>query len=412
MKQKIFLLIFIVVFSHFSEAQNNPGLVSYQEIQRMSPAVRAKYLEGVREIVEELEQKGVILMSPSSTNHGQQKSSMLKNTILEMISKNQTAQAAMINNCSCSSELYESDTNYQSSVLTCIQKPKTPCAPGTHLEADEKSCSGAVKCPGAINSDGHLTLYRRGCAGRCVPDENTNTLSGEDPVEKGKRDPRGLESRGRSGDPSNSNKSKEKKEDVMKCMPVKCDPEDSELRFRVKSDFNQRVIEKSDKRCINGGMIGQYNIEGNKKCRAIRQKRIGSFNLTCSASQTMCNPMLYGLANENPPKALCVPIAVEVTKACHEVGSIENAQKFWQRSDLVTEDLEEQWDNLRAAIEKDLCSEKRSAEYHCQECFYIYKRLSELNKLAGSCVGKCGDLSRCTIQQGVESNPGSSGTQQ
>lgn len=182
------------------------------------------------------------------------------------------------------------------------------------------------------------------------------------------------------------------------CYEIACPKDDPEYRFQVKEDFNNRVKETGDARCVNGGLIGKYDINGRKKCLPVQTLKIGPLDLKCKSGTTMCNPLLFGLEKSEPVTPYCIPIGLEMTKQCYDKASgADGAREFWKNPSVTHETMAEEWDKIVKFLREDICTEERTAKYHCLECAVIAKRLAELNKMVDGCpkANKCGDNVVC-----------------
>lgn len=150
--------------------------------------------------------------------------------------------------------------------------------------------------------------------------------------------------------------------------------------------------------CFKAGLPSTYNQRG--KCKRVESLQIGSMTLSCEEGKTLCNPLLYGLKQDQ--KALCVPKGKGM-KACREKGkelglSTKHVARFWNMQpnsdgpnstaeDFNAQDVSDLWSQQHAVLTQRC--EDPSDRQTCRKCAKIGHRLARLSRLA-KCSDSCG----------------------
>ncbi len=149
--------------------------------------------------------------------------------------------------------------------------------------------------------------------------------------------------------------------------------------------------------CVYGGNISQQR-EGTSRSRG-RCKPVRKFTVTagdtpkeCPEGQTICNPLVFGYGEEPTPAGaprapaaerrftvpLCVPAGREATEKCNRKAPKDNANHLFENSSNGFKDTWNEWkSNLRK-----MCNEQgedpAAARFHCKECGIMLERLFAL----------------------------------
>lgn len=434
-----FLLFAVVMIGHpFAQAapaSTFPEILDYYEMMKLPAAEREAYLRGVIDIVNWAERLNLYAAVDEETQAGVSRPPSAITWLLSLSSAEAVASIdCKPTDCPSGSIVYLSAGKLQQCLQRC---PKGQKGEFVRCNLDyscsslcvEEKCSGpsagvAPKVAPGPGGGGNAEI-KPGADGtvQVKPggggEIDASCAKSKDPGDCQKRLEKEREAQRAEADAAAKKKKEAEKAGETDCEEITCPSEDPQYRFKVKEDFNKRVTSSKDVRCINGGMIGKYDIEGRKKCRPVQAAEFGPLKLTCGAGKTMCSPLLFGLAKDDPPKALCVDIGLEMTEQCMQKGGPEKARAFWKRSDISHEILAEEWKKLTSAFTDDLCREKASANYHCKECALIAQQLIKLNKMVDKCKNKCGKEVRCFfagstgikgLEKGTDTQGGSGAT--
>ena len=157
------------------------------------------------------------------------------------------------------------------------------------------------------------------------------------------------------------------------CLPFAC---------RGTEKPRSRDVRKESPLCINAGMALDFDAKGDF-CPSVRE--FGSGGLKCERNETMCNPLIFGVASDD--KAVCVPIGARTTLGCVWKTRAHRGKaspfKKWDSGGA-----EEAWDQLREKLGK-ICGAGKTAEYHCAECRLIASALAHSNR-AYKNIDACG----------------------
>lgn len=179
-------------------------------------------------------------------------------------------------------------------------------------------------------------------------------------------------------------------ETSVKEFPNQCDKETyvcpfgDDAREASRDEFEKNLSDRSN-RCLNGGNVSTYNATA-RKCARVSSKDIGGKTYSCTGNRTLCNPMIFGLQNDD--SAICVALQMNVTVACTEVAKdlsggdpAANALKFLKSHPEVAD----AWNKWGQSMEQ-MCqpkSDKASHQFHCTECTLIFSNLQKMNALTG-----------------------------
>lgn len=152
------------------------------------------------------------------------------------------------------------------------------------------------------------------------------------------------------------------------CAPK---PQACESRDRIRRQYYQGNLP-----CVFAGMVSSL-ANGNRRCQAVTEYKIGDKTLKCDAGQTMCNPMLFGtVLGSNPETPICVGRGQAVTEHCGKISNARDAELFLNRN---VSGLQDKWDEFKRGLE-DTCKEGSvAAKFHCHECNLMKQRLFELH---------------------------------
>ncbi len=145
--------------------------------------------------------------------------------------------------------------------------------------------------------------------------------------------------------------------------------------------------------CINGANLSRYNVT-TRTCARVSNKNYGDRRFTCSGSQTLCNPLVFGVQTNG--QALCVRLRTNVTLACstaaRSLGGNDpaaNALNFLRENPS----MQQAWNEWAQSIER-MCqpgTDRNSHRFHCTVCTLIFTHLQKLNALTGY-ANACGNL--------------------
>lgn len=381
-----------------------PEMLTYYQLTRLSERERAAYIEEVVSLFRYLEAREngkVATLPPSKTT--------LVTDIWSLLLRGPSVQAEA---CPKGEESINMDgkhycaasckEGYQKAGIVCKLSSPPQCSFNCVIIA--KNPDWVLPTPDNKEADGNEIVGRDGkVAGRTT--EKTGRVT-QNPVatpeggDKPTTDLAEAEEKAPVAGDDKTPKTTDQKPVTPKdaCYEIACPATDSQYRFTVKEDFNKRVTETNDARCINAGLVGKYDISGNKKCLPVQKFKIGSLDLSCKSGTTMCNPLLFGLEKQDPATPHCITIGLEMTKQCYDkAAGAQGARDFWKNPSVTHEAMAEEWDKITKFLREDICTEERSAKYHCLECALIAKRLAELNKMVDACpkANKCGDKVIC-----------------
>jgi hypothetical protein len=170
-----------------------------------------------------------------------------------------------------------------------------------------------------------------------------------------------------------------------------CVPQQCTVNREVQNDYSQKFRERptggGTRRCINAGMVTDYDHD-NPHCPRVPRAEMGGFRTEdCPARHTICNPLIFGLLPGNKP--LCVPVGWATTRRCDQESRKQNALDiFTSRPPTLTEDqLRREWDKFREEF-KSLCvDDDTSRNFHCVECGVIARRNAEFLRQMGDQTG-------------------------
>ncbi len=128
--------------------------------------------------------------------------------------------------------------------------------------------------------------------------------------------------------------------------------------------------------CVFAGMVSSL-ANGNRRCQAVTEYKIGDKTLKCETGQTMCNPMLFGtVLGSNPETPICVGRGQAVTEQCGKISNARDAELFLNRN---VSGLQDKWDEFKRGLENTCKEGSVSAKFHCHECNLMNQRLFELH---------------------------------
>ena len=194
--------------------------------------------------------------------------------------------------------------------------------------------------------------------------------------------------------------------------PEQCIPRQCTVNREVQNEYSQRFRQRPEggvsRRCINAGMVTDYD-HNNPHCPRVPRAELGGFTTEdCPPRHTICNPLIFGLLEGNKP--LCVPVGWATTRRCDQESRNQNARDIFTNrpSNLTEEALRREWDRFRNEF-KSLCAEdETSLNFHCVECGVIARRnaefLNQMENQAGGSSVKRTSLCR-SAREHTPSNP-------
>lgn len=149
------------------------------------------------------------------------------------------------------------------------------------------------------------------------------------------------------------------------------------------------------RRCAISGFVSK--LSSKQKCSAIREWKIGAhWSGKCGASETMCNPMVFGFQDDGKP--LCIKLGQNVTNQCKaKADSVGNtpkkiAEQLMGKTEatkkIPIDDLADRWREFREGLTA-LCEPGASLEFHCNECATMDIQIRAMN-MVSTCADKCG----------------------
>lgn len=156
--------------------------------------------------------------------------------------------------------------------------------------------------------------------------------------------------------------------------------------------------------CIYGGNISGYKNPNNPKpgeCKPVREAKLGEKVFSCAAGQTLCSPLVFGVADYAGGKGYCVR-GKNATQECATKGSpigvVGQISAMGASAGYEWDRLKEGLKNLVAScitedVEKNQISISPTA-FQCQECQIIASRVVEMRRALNS---KLSELS-CDLQ--------------
>lgn len=152
------------------------------------------------------------------------------------------------------------------------------------------------------------------------------------------------------------------------CAPK---PQTCESRDTIRRSFYQGNLP-----CVFAGMVSELK-NGNRRCQAVTEYKIGDKTLKCENGQTMCNPMLFGtILGSSPETPICVGRGQAVTEHCGKISNARDAELFLNRN---VSGLQDKWDEFKRDLENTCKEGTVSAKFHCHECNLMQSRLFELH---------------------------------
>lgn len=199
--------------------------------------------------------------------------------------------------------------------------------------------------------------YTRFQAGEFDPDRLTSSTTSEAsaPVTQPAQGP----------EPASSARLNQK---IAACAPK---PQTCESRDTIRRSFYQGNLP-----CVFAGMVSELK-NGNRRCQAVTEYKIGDKTLKCENGQTMCNPMLFGtILGSSPETPICVGRGQAVTEHCGKISNARDAELFLNRN---VSGLQDKWDEFKRDLENTCKEGTVSAKFHCHECNLMQNRLFELH---------------------------------
>lgn len=199
--------------------------------------------------------------------------------------------------------------------------------------------------------------YTRFQAGEFDPDRLTSSTTSEAsaPVTQPAQGP----------EPASSARLNQK---IAACAPK---PQTCESRDTIRRSFYQGNLP-----CVFAGMVSELK-NGNRRCQAVTEYKIGDKTLKCENGQTMCNPMLFGtILGSSPETPICVGRGQAVTEHCGKISNARDAELFLNRN---VSGLQDKWDEFKRDLENTCKKGTVSAKFHCHECNLMQSRLFELH---------------------------------
>lgn len=152
------------------------------------------------------------------------------------------------------------------------------------------------------------------------------------------------------------------------CAPK---PQTCQSRDTIRRSFYQGNLP-----CVFAGMVSELK-NGNRRCQAVTEYKIGDKTLKCENGQTMCNPMLFGtILGSSPETPICVGRGQAVTEHCGKISNARDAELFLNRN---VSGLQDKWDEFKRDLENTCKEGTVSAKFHCHECNLMQSRLFELH---------------------------------
>jgi hypothetical protein len=152
------------------------------------------------------------------------------------------------------------------------------------------------------------------------------------------------------------------------CAPK---PETCESREKIRA-----IYDRGNLPCVFAGMISKLS-NGNRRCEAVTDFKLGEKTFKCESGQTMCNPILFGTVfGSKPETPICVGRGQDVTVQCSKISRATDAEQFLNRNILGIQD---KWNEFKRELETVCKVGTLSFKFHCQECNVMRLRLFELH---------------------------------
>lgn len=147
-----------------------------------------------------------------------------------------------------------------------------------------------------------------------------------------------------------------------------------------------------------GGTTGDFNASSVRagNCRGRSSFEVSGFRVQCSnSSQTLCNPLIYGLASvtQDEPTGTrqavgrCVPRSANATKACDDrFGQAQDGESAAQFISRSVPGIREAYEDFRRNL-ASFCNTPVSREAHCEECRVLRERIFAANRAVRSAPG-------------------------
>lgn len=161
--------------------------------------------------------------------------------------------------------------------------------------------------------------------------------------------------------------------------------------FRLHSRQNGGICLHGGNLTRYGGTSGDFNASSVRagNCRGRSSFEVSGFRVQCANSrQTLCNPLIYGLASvsqdetEGSRQAVgrCVPRSANATKTCDDrFGQAQDGESAAQFLSRSVPGLREAYEDFRRNL-ASFCNTPVSREAHCEECRVLRDRISAANR--------------------------------
>lgn len=169
--------------------------------------------------------------------------------------------------------------------------------------------------------------------------------------------------------------------------------------------------------CIYGGNVSGYKNPDQPKagdCKAVREAKFGEKIFSCSAGQTLCSPLVFGVEDYSAGKGHCV----RGKNATQECASRSNPTTVVGQIASMGPSASFEWDRLKEGLKNLVAScivedkEKNQIlispnSFQCQECQIIANRVIEMRRALNSKMAElsCDLQAQGSIASTLGSNP-------
>lgn len=166
--------------------------------------------------------------------------------------------------------------------------------------------------------------------------------------------------------------------------------------YRQAYRAEMEALPREKRLCVIAGFTSVLN--SRKKCTPITEWEVGGkWKGRCTGSNTMCNPLLFGVKSDGKP--ICVPLGMTVTTECWSQAtkmgntakkvSEQLLGKSPEMESMGIDNIADRWSQLRKNIAA-LCNRgSASLEFHCNECTSMSIQIKSMN-MASVCADQCG----------------------
>jgi hypothetical protein len=367
-------------------------LISYEQLVSIPMAHREAYLQSVRQILGELAQRRQNSeVFAQQSDHAREPAWMNAWQVFAL----QFTQATQANPCPAGMELTTLNgggsratvcrlARRDSNVSDCLSRPGTMIVHGTGRASDNFYGAHCI-----LASDADELRNLRGNGYRTESGPHSGSAYRED----GQVLP--PESRPARAPAVRTDINPESEDIHQACRSTETTtPEQRRQRleaFRAHARQNGGTCLHGGNLSRYGGTTGDFNTSSVRagNCRGRSSFEVSGIRVQCSnSSQTLCNPLIYGMASvtQDEPAGTrsavgrCVPRSANATKACDDrFGQAEGGESAAQFISRGVPGIREAYEDFRRNL-ASFCNTPVSREAHCEECRVLRERIFAANR--------------------------------